>query len=240
MIRPSAEGATGKIYAAVLDIGEGAGSSSKVLNGGHYEDVYVRTPTGWRIKSRQFLPSQSGEEVSAPVPPLTVPAKVAKDAGRQPSLAKGVLAPEDYVEIQQVVAAYPFALDTGADHGAMFASLFTPDGAFVSGDMKIEGAEKLKDFAYGHRPRQGPLYVRNFSTNLVIEPSPVGATGKAYAVVIALGEGGKPSALVGGGHYADEYMKTPAGWRIKRREFIPSKTELPPPTSRAAPSTAAK
>ncbi len=227
MIRPSPEGATGKAYAVVLDIGEGNGSSSKVLNGGHYEDVYVRTSAGWRIKSRQFLPSQGGEQVSASVPPPTVPVKVAKDAGRQPKTAKSALGPEDYVEIQQVVAAYPFALDTGADHGAMFANLFTPDGAFVSGEMKIEGAEKLKDFAYGHRPGQGPLYVRNFSTNLVIEPTPSGATGKAYAVVIALGEGGKPSTLVGGGHYEDEYVKTAAGWRIKRREFVPSKTELP-------------
>jgi len=228
MIRPSPEGATGKIYAAVLDIGEGNGSPSRVLNGGHYEDVYVRTAAGWRIKSRRFLPSQGGEQVSASVPAPTVPAKVTKDAGRQPKIAKGMLAPEDYVEIQQVVSAYPFALDTGADHGAMFASLFTPDGAFVSGDMKIEGAKKLENFAYGHRPGQGPLYVRNFSTNLVIEPSPNGATGKAYAVVIALGEGGKPSALVGGGHYEDEYVKTVAGWRIRRREFIASKTELPP------------
>jgi hypothetical protein len=240
MIRPSPEGATGKIYAAVLDIGEGNGSASKVLNGGHYEDVYVRTSVGWRIKSRQFLPSQSGDQVSASVPMPTVPVKVIKDAGRQPKLAKGLLAPEDYVEIQQVVAAYPFALDTGADHGSMFANLFTPDGAFVSGDMKIQGTDKLKDFAYGHRPGQGPLYVRNFSTNSVIEPSPNGATGKAYAVVIALGESGKPSTIVGGGHYEDEYVKTASGWRIKRREFIPSKTELPPPAPRPTASTTTK
>ncbi len=227
MIRPSADGATGKIYAIVMDIAEGNGKPSSVLNGGHYEDAYVRTPGGWRIKSRQFVPSKGGEQATtAPAP--TVPVRVAKDSGRQPKPAKGMLAPEDYVEIQQVVARYPFALDTGADSGAMFADLFSSDGSFVVGDMKIEGRDKLKAFAFGHRPGQGPLYVRNFSTNSVIEPSAGGATGKAYAAVIDIGEGGKPSALLGGGHYEDQYVKTADGWRIKRREFIPSKTELPP------------
>ena len=119
-----------------------------------------------------------------------------------------VLAPEDYVEIQQVVASYPFALDTGADGGGMYADLFTTDGMFVAGDMKIGGRESLKAFAWHHRPGQGPLYVRNFSTNSLIEPSAGGATGKAYAVVLDLGENGKPSALLGGGHYEDLYEKT--------------------------------
>jgi hypothetical protein len=232
LIRPSPEGATGKIYAVVMDIGEGNGKPSSVLNGGHYEDSYVRTPDGWRIKSRQFLPSRGGEQTTAPVSVPHAPVKVATDRGPQPKIAKGMLAPEDYVEIQQVVATYPFALDTGADSGAMFADLFSADGAFVAGDMKIEGRDKLKAFAFGHRPGQGPLYVRNFSTNSVIEPSPTGAIGKAYAAVIDLGEGGRPSALLAGGHYEDAYVKTAEGWRIKRREFIPSKTDLPPAPSR--------
>ena len=25
-------------------------------NGGHYEDVYVKTPQGWRIKERKYVP----------------------------------------------------------------------------------------------------------------------------------------------------------------------------------------
>jgi hypothetical protein len=229
MIRPTPEGAAGKIYAVVLDIGEGNGKPSSVLNGGHYEDAYVRTGEGWRIKSRQFIPSRGGADASPAVEPARVPVKVAKDPGPRPKgSAKRALAPDDYVEIQQVVASYPFALDTGAGNGAMYADLFSVDGVFVAGDMKIEGREKLKAFARQHRPGQGPLYVRNFSTNSVIEPSPTGATGKAYAAVIDLGEGGRPSALVGGGHYEDQYVKTSDGWRIKRREFIPSKTELPP------------
>jgi hypothetical protein len=25
-------------------------------NGGHYEDLYVKTPQGWRIKERKYFP----------------------------------------------------------------------------------------------------------------------------------------------------------------------------------------
>jgi len=35
----------------------------------------------------------------------------------------------DYVEIQQLVARYGFALDTGADNGYMLADMFAPGGS---------------------------------------------------------------------------------------------------------------
>ena len=144
-----------------MDIGEGKGKPSSILNGGNYEDVYVRTAEGWRIKSRQFLPSQSGEQPNAAIQPARMLVNVAKDPGLQPRPkgATAVLGAEDYVEIQQLVSSYPFALDTGADSGAMYADLFSVDGTFVAGDTKVEGRDKLKAFAFRHRPGQGPLYV---------------------------------------------------------------------------------
>jgi hypothetical protein len=30
-------------------------------NGGHYEDLYVKTPQGWRIKERKYFPPEKGE-----------------------------------------------------------------------------------------------------------------------------------------------------------------------------------
>ena len=54
-----------------------------------------------------------------------------------------------------------------------------------------------------------------------------GATGKVYALVLDLGENGQPNRIIGGGHYEDVYAKTAQGWRIKKRQFIPSKTEPP-------------
>jgi hypothetical protein len=50
-ITPSADGATGRIYLVQLGM-EGPGS---VARHGGYEDVYVRTPEGWRIKSRTHV-----------------------------------------------------------------------------------------------------------------------------------------------------------------------------------------
>ncbi len=234
VINPSPAGATGKMYAVVFDIGVGNGTPSTVLNGGHYEDVYVRTPEGWRIKSRQFLPSKSGTDAQA-IEPVRVPARVTRDPGPQPKApGKGpALAAEDYLEIQQVIATYSLALDTGASNGDVYADLFTPDGMLVAGAHKYEDREQLKAFATHDRPGQGPLFVSHYTANPLIEPSAGGATGKAYYVVLELGEGGKPSRPVGGGHYEDQYAKTSQGWRIRRRELIPSKTELPPAPPRA-------
>jgi hypothetical protein len=60
-ITPSPEGAQGRVYWLVFDIGKGAAVPGLPVDGprgpefrstGVYEDVYVKTPDGWRIKSR--------------------------------------------------------------------------------------------------------------------------------------------------------------------------------------------
>ena len=185
-----------------------------------------RTPDGWRIKSRTVYNKKSGADVGTELTPAKIPVRVAKDPGSQPK--HNGLAVEDYLDIQQLVMTYPIALDTGAGQGALYADLFTPDGVFMSDTVKHEGREALIKFAWQHRPGQGPLYVRNYSTNPWIEASPEGATGKAYALVLDLGEDGKPNTIIGGGHYEDVYVKTAQGWRIKKRLYVPSKTQLPP------------
>lgn len=138
-------------------------------------------------------------------------------------LSGTALSAEDYREIQQLVAAYSYALDTGAGEGDMYAELFTSDGSFVSPFATIQGHADLKAFASGHRGGQGPAYVRNFATNVLIEPADDGATGKVYVMVVNLGEGGEPSSIFTGGHFEDRYVRTDDGWRFARREFIPSR-----------------
>jgi hypothetical protein len=69
----------------------------------------------------------------------------------------------------------------------------------------------------------------HFSTNHVIEPSPEGATGKQYLVVLNIGENGQPSAINQGGHYDDIYVKTAQGWRFKMRNYMPSNWVPPQP-----------
>jgi hypothetical protein len=138
--------------------------------------------------------------------------------GKTPAKAVPTLSALDYIQIQQLVASYPFALDTGADHGYMYADLFAPDGSFG----KAKGREALAALAYQHRPGQGPNYTRQFVSNLVILPSVEGATGKAYVTVMEFGDGKKPPVIEMGGHYEDIFVRTPAGWRFKTRTFIRS------------------
>ena len=226
VIELTPDGAIGKEYLAQLKIGED-GKASEVSGAGHYDDAYVKTAEGWRFKRRQFLPSQTGAQPTYQLS-VSVPARA------EPKKASGLTA-ADYVEIQQLIARYPYGLDTGADHGSLWAGLFTRDGTFVAGNTRLEGREKLTAFAWQHRPGQGPLYVRNFSTNASIEPSPEGATGRIYAVVLDTGENVKPNTILNGGHYEDVYVRTPDGWRIKRREFIPTE-DGPAPAQLPQPS----
>ena len=88
-----------------------------------------------------------------------------------------------------------------------------------------EGHDNLAKLAT--QEPHGAQYVRHFITNHVIEPSPGGAIGKEYAVIIDIGEGGKPSGIFLGGRYDDEYVKTPEGWRFKMRTFTPSRVDVP-------------
>jgi len=139
--------------------------------------------------------------------------------------AEPSLTPEERIAIEQLVARYPYALDTGEDEGRVFANLFTEDGEFVSPAVTVSGRTALAEMAYGHREGQGPLLVRNFGANLLIEPAADGATGRQYGVIIAFGEQGAPSTIGGGGHFEDQYVRTDDGWRIRRREFVPSRLD---------------
>ncbi len=65
-ITPSAEGATGRVYLVQLGM-EGPGS---VARHGGYEDVYVRTPEGWRIKSRTHVRNKAWHSEKLRTPDL--------------------------------------------------------------------------------------------------------------------------------------------------------------------------
>jgi hypothetical protein len=61
VIDATPDGATGRQYLVAVDIGE-SGQASSIYLGGHYEDVYARTPEGWRFTSRTFIASAIGAE----------------------------------------------------------------------------------------------------------------------------------------------------------------------------------
>src|SRR5262249_20310653 len=129
----------------------------------------------------------------------------------------------DYLEIQQLVTRYAFALDSGADNGQLYARLFASDGVFVQRSREaVSGHDALAALAV--RNQKGPLAVFHFIMNHVIEAAPGGAVGKQYLAQLKIGEDGQPSEVSGGGRYDDVYVKTAEGWRFKRRQFLPSQS----------------
>jgi hypothetical protein len=147
----------------------------------------------------------------------------------QQKVTGGALTAADYVEIQQLVARYSYAVDTHADNGYAYADLFAPDGAFGT----TKGREALAELARAtQKERGGPAYTRHFLTNVIIHPTPDGARGSQYLMAVDVSEGGKPSSVVHGGRYDDVYVKTPGGWRFKSRQLHPARIGSPPPTAK--------
>lgn len=135
-----------------------------------------------------------------------------------PAFAQGgALTALDYVEIQQLYARYNYAIDAGDIEA--YVALYTPDGAFNA----FEGQAGLRQFM---KNRQGGNR-RHWNTNLVITPSPEGAKGQVYLMFVDVGT--KPPSISGAGKYEDVIVKTPQGWRFKKRRTMPD----PPPDAGA-------
>jgi hypothetical protein len=49
----------GRQYLVVIDVGEG-GKPTTLFLGGYYEDVYSKTPAGWRFLERRSFGARSG------------------------------------------------------------------------------------------------------------------------------------------------------------------------------------
>ncbi len=153
-------------------------------------------------------------------------------AGAQQTRAKtATLTPQDYIEIQQLVNKYAFALDSCSNNGYDYADLYTADGIFEwgVGARRSVGREQLAEAAGGGKGGCKKLELatpekpiaHHVTANLVIEPSPEGATGKSYLVYP--GEQGITADPTHTGHvggYQDVYVKTPNGWRIRYRVHV--------------------
>ena len=139
---------------------------------------------------------------------------------RAQSAKPATLTAADYLELQQLVARYSYAVDMHGGDGSAFAALFTPDGKLGT---LAKGTAQLTAFAAKtNADRSGPAFARHYVTNVVIKPAPGGATGRSYLVTIDGAEGSKPTTMLSGGHYDDVYVKTPQGWRIKSRNYVQS------------------
>ena len=93
----------------------------------------------------------------------TVPAAQPTPSSNQPALTA-----RDYLEIEQLVYKYGWALDSGENNGFAYADLYAPDGTFTGtnqgpGGRTYQGRENLAALARGGR--RGPLNVGHLVSN---------------------------------------------------------------------------
>ena len=131
----------------------------------------------------------------------------------------GKLTSDDLVEIQQLYAKYNWTLDAGDAEG--YASTFTPDGVFNNN----AGHDAIVKFANTFHAGLG-AHVHHWNTNLMITPTPEGASGQVYLVLVDFAN--KPATIATSATYSDELVKTAQGWRFKKRA---TKGDVAPPAA---------
>jgi actinorhodin biosynthesis protein ActVIA len=134
----------------------------------------------------------------------------------------GSLSTQDYIEIQQLYARYNHAIDSG--DAEAYAGTFTADGVFNNNN----GREALLTFARGYAKNNGSNR-RHWNTNLLITPTPEGANGTVYLFLLDVTA--KPPSIVTTLTYEDTMVKTPQGWRFKKRM---TKPDVAPASASAA------
>jgi hypothetical protein len=149
----------------------------------------------------------------------------AQELGFQPNIPPP-LSLEDYIEIQQLVAHYPYPLDTNPDHGKSYAANFTEDGIFHDQhDWYYRGHKDITHAANFDRRPPSPNNVGHFIFSHEIWPTANGgAIGHEQNFLIS--EIGPPdkdgwrAASIVSYQYDDIYEKTPTGWKFKVRAHI--------------------
>ena len=151
-----------------------------------------------------------------------------------------VLTAQDYIEIEQLVARYAYAIDKCTNSGYDYADLYTPDGVFsiadengVLGTARFEGRDRLAEAAGGGKggcidPKTAPdrYSMSHIVANHVITPTAEGAKGKSYLLVVGFGDptaketARQPVRAYAWGGYNDVYVKTAKGWRFKSRIHV--------------------
>lgn len=161
---------------------------------------------------------------------------LAAPATAQPALTK--LTVEDYIAIQQLYATYAHALDKG--EGDRFAATFTVDGEFTGGRGPGHAAEQ-------RRPREGTEALtamgarsgtRHFTANLVITPIAGGAKGSCYLLLYNART--TPPSFVETAIYDDTLVKTPQGWKFKKRVVWRDDDDITPFKPKPLPAEAAR
>jgi uncharacterized protein (TIGR02246 family) len=125
--------------------------------------------------------------------------------------------PEDRFAIQDLLARYAWALDTG-DHET-YATLFTPDGIFVERGQVFQGrailAEHVRELSAVIRPGN-----RHHNTQLLFESGDASrCVIRSYSSHIFEPEPGAPKVIRMQGHYRDVCVKQDGLWYFAERNW---------------------
>jgi len=132
------------------------------------------------------------------------------------------LSAQDYADIQQLYARYAHGFDSKADGGQMYLGVFADDGQFEDQFDTITLGRDALLAKYGRTQTGHPNPISNSHStwNVVIDPAPWGAVGRAYkSMGISFSADGKPVPSGVPGMYYDILIKTPSGWRFQQRIF---------------------
>ena len=125
------------------------------------------------------------------------------------------LSADDRLTIQEIIATYCHALDLG--RWEEFAALFTDDCRLDFGSLMgvYEGRAGVRSFT--ERMAGLGLFMRHYTTNVVLEGDGAQARGQSYVLAIT----GPPGAsLTTTGRYEDEFVKVSGRWRLRVRRAL--------------------
>jgi hypothetical protein len=198
----------------------------RVTYAGQIRDELVRTPDGWRIARRTMVGP------GTPSPSHPAPASLAA-ADPSVRMAPPPFTAAEYAELLQLYAGYTFAWDGVLDEGRQWISLFTPDGSHTNETTTPKqfffGREELLGFARAMKIRGNrvPETVGHFITNVLLDRTADGAAVKAYRLNVRLAALGEPGGLGSSGIYFDYLVRTPEGWRYRRKNFMAANADVP-------------
>jgi 3-phenylpropionate/cinnamic acid dioxygenase small subunit len=122
---------------------------------------------------------------------------------------------DDKAQIAEVLIRYATGIDT--KDWALFRSCWTDDIDVDYGDLgRFETADALTDLMTRIHDGMGSTYHR--ISNLVIKVDGDRAIARSYVHALLMAIPGDSSSWVDAlGHYDDELVRTPDGWRIDKR-----------------------
>lgn len=125
------------------------------------------------------------------------------------------LTAEDYAEIRNIAQYYNLGYDNVAhdDQGAIVGRVFTPEMSFTrDGGPNWFSAKEMAEYSSKTTPG-----THHWDANIVIEPTPTGASLFRYTLVYRVDNSGSPVSISTAGTLQEAWVKTPEGWFLKDR-----------------------